>query len=254
MINFLKEGRYFYQVNDNKIEEIEVKNATYLNGEVWYNDCNEQYDLSKVLKKTDNGFEVLRDLYWEGVNYIYKGVFSYSLDGHLNLFINDEGEVKKLKFFVYRYDLTNRKLISLYYKTEGDEKVIVDADKVFTTYNLAKESRDFEVINLDGTKETREGLISMIKLNDEQRKMVATLKGLLMDMKGMGIQIVADYSHQEMRFINARGISVLSGYLHDIPDDECYIPLDLLEGVGSSFVCINEDCEDVLVVKRKKPC
>ena len=142
MIKYLKEGRYFYQVNDNKVEEIEVKNASYIDGKILYNDDREQYDLNKVLTRTEDGFKALEDSHLGSVRYIYIGGYPYSLGEASNLFINNDGKVEEHKFLVYRYDLTNRKLISLYYKKEENEQVIVNEDKVFPTYNLAKEPLD----------------------------------------------------------------------------------------------------------------
>lgn len=249
MIKYLKEGRYFYQVNDNKIEEVEIKNASYIDGEVYYND-SEKYDLSRVLVKSDKGFEPITELHTiRAVNIYIKGQL-YSLEKSFNLFINDDGNVEEFMFVVHQYDLTNRKLISLYYITDDDKRVEVSEDKVFSTYNLAKESRDFEVVNLDGTREITEGLLSMIRLSDEQRKMVATFKGLLKDMQGMGIQIVRDGTLNKTRFFNSRGISAYSGYLYDIPENGCHIPLEMLESVDGAFMNVTEDAEDALVVER----
>ena len=250
MIKYLKEGRYFYQVNANKIEEIEVKNASYIDGKIYYNDDREQYDLKKVLTRTEDGFKALEDSYLDNIYCIRINGRIYPLNRSCNLFINNDGKVEEHKFSVYRYDLTNRKLISLYYEKEENEQVIVSEDKVFLTYNLAKESRDFEVVKLDGTMEITEGLLSMIRLSKEQQKMVATLKGLLRDMRGMGIEIVAETNGDKMRFFNSRGTSANIGYLYDISENDCYIPLAMLECIEESLLYINEDAEDVLVVER----
>ena len=135
---FLKNGRYFYHTKENKIEEIEITKAEYINGDVFYNG-SQLFDIDRVLVLDEEGkFRYIQDVQLE------TSFLSQEINGMLWLeedyqmgWINMDGVVTEEKFGIYRYDLNNEVVLELYYEENPFKQVRVNPQYVYPTKELA---------------------------------------------------------------------------------------------------------------------
>lgn len=255
MIRSLKNGRYFYQVSEKEIQEIEITNAMYFNSEVWYNDGGYTYDIDRIRVKDGNLYRRMNgEEISKSVNCYYGGYLPHGGYWHESrkFYIKTENEViyRQIQIFKGEIKDTHIDIKKVRYFDDNGDQHIVEAEKVFDNLALARECEDITISLLNGDKEEIPSILTLLKEDEKQSKLIKKMQDLLVDFKKEGIGIFYNRCNENLCFINTKNLEVDVSF--DIPSDGEDITINpcILSSFGNVRM-VDIDSEDSIVVKRK---
>lgn len=215
-VNYLKPEVSYFKREANKFVEFKISTIKYVNNEFLYNE-NEQYDLNSVFTRNETG------------------EFVEAKTAALNLKI---GEQWAMINGVATQGMCWFKSCEIYPKKNSASNVAIfcpisedgcyddincfdiSVKRLFPNKELAVESEDITIEHLDGSTETKKGILNLVALNEDQKALLAELKQLLQKAKELDLTFIGSDITDSIVVYNTQYISVLTKERCDLNDGE----------------------------------